>query len=467
MTERAKNRVYVFGKGLLSCFRTLEPSERWDVICTALINLSSRGMSALVSIFVLPVLLKQHGQSGTALWASAIALSSVFAFADLGLSNAIMNRNAKLHATGQSSQGLALIGHAFAINALVVSILIAVVLILAYNSDVGGRILGASLGSETAPVLLSASVPLLIAAPFTIITKAAAAESRAREEALWQMAATALTLVSLFFIARHQTSLWISVLAFTVWSALARILQAVQYAFKRNPINITLYGTREIIDSGVARSALLFMSLQAASTIAFSLDAWILNGIAHTRDTVIYVGILKLYAIPQLVVSAVAGSLWPQMARMLARNQYVELKNLLIASSLLSSIAISAFGALLFFFRAPLFGEWLGAEYIPSASILVLVTMTSAVITVGTVWGLALNAMEIMKFQIISALFMSTGLVLLKIILSKSIGLIGLPIATLVTYVPVSLIPSLLIVSSRLRACPRNNLRSIMSSAAP
>jgi O-antigen/teichoic acid export membrane protein len=209
------------------------------------------------------------------------------------------------------------------------------------------------------------------------------------------------------------------------------------------------------------------MSLQAASTIAFSLDAWILNGIAHTRDTVVYVGILKLYAIPQLVVSAVAGSLWPQMARMLARNQYVELKNLLIASSLLSSIAISAFGALLFFLRAPLFGEWLGAEYIPSASILVLVTITSAAITVGTVWGLALNAMEVMKFQIISALFMSTGLVLLKIMLTKSIGLIGLPIATLVTYVPVSLIPSLVIVSSRLRTCPRNNLRGVLSSVTP
>ena len=142
------------------------------------------------------------------------------------------------------------------------------------------------------------------------------------------------------------------------------------------------------------------------------------------------------------------------MTRMLARNEHRPLAQFIITLSLLSAGVVSAFGGILIVSKHAIFGRWLGLDYIPSTPLIIVTTIATIAIVVGTIWGLALNAMEIIKFQIIAAVLMSSILVFLKVFLCDELGLIGMPLATLIGYIPIGLIPSVILVTKRLRMQP-------------
>lgn len=428
-----------------------DPGRR-DVALTGVVSGVSRFASAAGAFVVFPFVLQRYGAAETSVWATVVSLTSIVGFADMGIGAALMNRIARMH-VAKDRQGIAqLLGTSMAVSvAICLSLLLLFLLLLPFVNWARVLGLGDVNGSE---LLIAASlvIPTLIALPFSLVARVQLAAEKGRFDAAWQLVAAVLSVAVLFGITRSGMGVWAAILASTGVPALVKILQSFVYVHGDAVYrSLAPFAIKAWFGEFLYPAAMFFV-LQACSVVAFSLDLYIANKSLGEHDTVQYAAMLRVFSMPHVLVGLLTGALWPQFARLHAKEDYSGMRKVL-SMTLFGSIGLAfLFGMALMVIRKPLFSFWLGQEYVPSLFLVMMLSVSTAVILAGTLLASALNAMEILAYQLSSAIILAAAGFLLKSYLCRIYGSVGLPIGTIAVYIPVCLIPALIILKKRFAA---------------
>jgi O-antigen/teichoic acid export membrane protein len=425
-----------------------DPGRR-DVALTGIVSGVSRFATAAGAFLVFPFVLQRYGAAETGIWATVVSLTSIVGFADMGIGAALMNRIARLH-VAKDRPGIAqLLGASMVVSVAICLFLLLVFFILLPVLN-WSKILGlGDVGGREIVITASLVIPTLIALPFSLVARVQLAAERGRFDAVWQLVASVLSVVVLFCITRSGLGVWAAILASTGVPSLIKILQSFVYVYGDPVYQSSAPFAIKAWLGEFLYPATMFFVLQVCSVVAFSLDLYIANKSLGDHDTVQYAAMLRIFSVPQVLVGLLTGALWPQFARLYAKGDFMGLKRML-SNTLLGATGLAfVFGGVLMAVRLPLFSLWLGREYAPSLLLVMMLTISTAVILAGTLLASALNAMEILGYQLSSAIILAVGGFLLKSYLCQIYGSVGLPIGTVAVYIPACLIPALFILKKR------------------
>ncbi len=430
-----------------SRLKVLHNTDFWVVGGTTLMTVLARGISVVVSLVAFPILLRKYGQNYTGLWATITSFILLSAFADLGLGNAIMNRIVQFDTLGEDEDSARVIA-AGLVSLSVVSGLGLVLAGVFVPILPWGGILNFPADPQGATAAFAAFLfPFLFGIPLTLISRVQLARRQGVTEASWQMASALLTGVWLLTVALVPFGIWYAVAAVTVPALLIRLLQtwrfwiqqgqAIQKAF---PLELgpTL---RNLVSP-----SLQFFFLQLASALAFSSDTYIVSQLHGPAEAATFAAIVRIFLVPQTIVLLVLTPVWPLATRWFAAGDHSRV--FWVAWRLIIGvlIAMALFTLMVVLFREPIFSKLIGPDHVPSVWLLSWMGVWIGIISTSAVLGVVLNAAEILRYQVLFALLMTMAILPVKYYFCRKLGLLGLPIGSVMAFIPISMLPNFYLV---------------------
>jgi O-antigen/teichoic acid export membrane protein len=386
---------------------------------------------------LVPMTLGYLGAERYGVWMAMLAVVTVLSLSDGGVGNAIVSRIAAAVARGDEDDVAADVstacGVAIAI-AGVVGAALAVALAFAPVADIFNVPSGGTIDAEVrraAAVLVAATLARI---PLDLSTSIRRGYQEGYVTGAFAIAGAVGKVVFVAIAIAMDTGIVgivVAVCLGPLLMSLANWLMLLRQRPHLRPRRALVTGTRT---RALVRGGGLFLALQIAVVVGFSSDnlvgAHVLGPAAVTT-----------YAVPSQLAFAVIGllallamPLWPAYADAAARDDWAWIRRtfgrsltVVFGSSLLAGAALVALGR-------PIVERWSNGDVVPSWSLLSGFAAWIVLSSLGTTVSALLNALHVVREQVVCALGMAALNIVLSVVLAREIGVSGLIWGTVISY---------------------------------
>jgi O-antigen/teichoic acid export membrane protein len=404
---------------------------------------ASRGLALLTVVVALPLAASHLDPAELGVWSLLVTAVALLGFADLGLSNGLMNVLADAlgrddHVTARkavtaSAAGLCALAVAGAALAAVAIVAIPWERVLNVDPTQVPS-LDAALIAFAACVL--ASIPAGLGQRVHLAYQQGWAASLTSGIgsllSLAFVAAAALTDAGLpWFVAAMLGGTALAALGETAW-VLGRSHRDLRPA--RRDLDLQVLGQ-------LRRSGLLFFVLAAAGAAAYQSDTIVISHYLGAAEVTRYAIALRLFTLVPTALAALLLPLWPVYGEALAREDLAWVRTTLRRSALLALGATGASSLLLLFVARPVLEVWTPDVPAPDHGLLLALGAWAVVSTVSTAIAMYLNGANVIRLQVVVAILMAVANLALSIVLVQEIGVAGPVWASVITQVLLVLVP--------------------------
>jgi O-antigen/teichoic acid export membrane protein len=423
------------------------------VLLTAVSSGAAKVVTTATALVSAPLTLNYLGSERFGLWMTVSSLVVFLSFADLGIGNGLLNAVATGHGRNDSREVRRAISSAAALLSAIAALIITL-FALSYPFVPWARLVNAhgELGSaEAGPTLAIFIVCTALSIPAGIVLRIQLGVQRGFESSAWQAGGSVLGLALVLVAIAAKAGLPWLVAAMAGGPLLATLVNGVVFLGVRRP---DLRPAREDVSWPLARaltgSGLLFVVMQLSSALAFGSDNLIIARTLGPSAVAGYALACRLFAIVQQANHMIVGPLWPAYREAIARGDN-SWALLYFKRSMFLSIAMTAtLGLGLALCGPQIIRWWVGNELeIPSLLFLALAVWV-LVESVGVTASMFLYATgSVASLAAVSAVF-SVVCVIARVWYVRKIGVLGMPVATILCYCALALLPATFIVRTRL-----------------
>ncbi|MDD4436548.1 MAG: oligosaccharide flippase family protein [Tissierellia bacterium] len=364
------------------------------------------------------------------LWNAITSFFTLFAFADFGLGNGLQTRLSQASGLDDESLCKRLISSTYAMLVLVAGCLMAAFLV-AYPFVNWGSLMNAE--TERAMTLAGGVVFAIVASrllsiPLSLVQRTQMALQEGYRSNLWQIVAYIFSLISVYIIAGLDlgplTMIWTSAFIVVIVSGLNMLVyfrfQKKQYrpAIKFVDINIS----RSLIRTGSA-----FFVLSILTTIGLALDNFIVAKAISLSEAATYSILFKVTHMIGGITTMLSAPMWAANGEAFARGELDWIKQSTKKMSLIL-LGISTFASIgLLIIAKPFFRIWIGEQFEFSMLVLIGMCVMQILLSVITAYFMVLNALGIVRKQIVIFAVYTPISFVLKYMLAKSYGAVAIP----------------------------------------
>lgn len=338
----------------------------------------SRGVAAVAPIITVPIALDALGATVYGAWSSALSLTALAVFADLGLGAGLMTRLAASVEAEDTQRSRRLVSSAYAAVAGVAASLLVALWASAPFVDWGAVIGGDDAKGDASieAVVLVTFTAFLITIVTNLIVRVQYACKQMGRSNLWQASGTLLGVLGVFLASRAGAdgAAFVAVAAFVppLVSGLNTVLffrGPVGRPFAPRPSYVSREAALDLLRLGVG-----FLAITTLMAISISLDTWIVGRTTSLSDAAEFSVLLRIFTVVGTLVSVLSIPLWPNYTAALRAGETAWVRHsarrmLVISPVLVGATSVAA--VLLLPWVLPL---WLGEGF--------NVSLTAA-------WGLA------------------------------------------------------------------------------
>src|SRR5450755_3957705 len=197
---------------------------------------------------------------------------------------------------------------------------------------------------------------------------------------------------------------------------------------------------------------MLFMFLQVSWVLAFASDNLIIDRVLGPPS-------VTEYAVPYRAFTAVATmavlpmlALWPAYTDAFARNDHDWLRRTFVRTLIAMSSVGIALGLAALVFARPILHAWIGNDTHFSNALLWGFALWLPTYCAGNALAVYFNALDIVRFQVITVGVMVVANVVLSIVLVHIWGVSGAIYGSLISYAALVIVPSLWYLPRQLRS---------------
>jgi O-antigen/teichoic acid export membrane protein len=264
---------------------------------------------------------------------------------------------------------------------------------------------------------------------------------------VWSAISVLISLAALLIVVKLQAGLPWLVLGFSgapllVWLLASLYVMGIQRPWlmpRLSRFNMTT--ARRLLRVGT-----LFLILQIAVTLAIFCDNMVTTQVLGASRVTEYNIAQRLFALPYMMVAMLLGGLWPAYGEAQARGDIDWIKRTLKRSMATSMALIVPASLFLATFHKPIIKLWIrkdASTVMPSFWLIVGFAIWNVMSTCGMTLSLFFNGLQIMRFQVLTAVPMAIVNLAISIILAKTWGLPGVIWGTVISYAAIVVIPSL------------------------
>ena len=422
----------------------------WTTVTAA----AAKGSALAAMLISVPLTLGYLGPERFGLWMTIAAVIAMLGFADFGLGNGILN--AVAHDSGRNdyrgihqsvSNGMIMLA---AIGLLVLAAFLAIYphvpwpAVFNVETELAAR--------ESGPVVLVLVVCFIATLPLAATHKIQLGLQQGYWGNLWEAVGSIVGLIGVVVATSLQAGLpWIALAMAGAPVVFRAVNTFVFFAYREIALRPRLAHFDPSAIRRLIRAGILFFALQLAVVIGFQSDNIIIARILGVEAVAGYDIALKLSMLPTVFIGLVVVAQWPAYGEASTRGDSAWIRRTFTRTLRLSLLFAAPFGVILLIWGDTIIKMWAGPEVMPSATLLIGISVWSVLQVIGNVIAALLNGLHVVKFQAINALLMATANILISIYLVNKIGVAGAILGTISAYTIFTLIPCWYYIRHRVR----------------
>lgn len=414
----------------------------------------ARGTSAAVSLVTVPLAIGYLGSERYGVLVALTSVATMFVFGDLGIGNALVNVVSEANSRGDREKGrralTAGLGLLLTVALLFGALAFALALLVPWADVVNAHSPVAR--EEAAPAAAIFLLLFSLAIPLSATERVRLAFQEAHVNSIWAILGSVLSFAGVVVGIAMDVSLPILIflmLAPTLVTAVGNgmwLLLVDRPWLRPNPSEVRRRDLRELTHVGS-----LFLILQVAVAVAFQSDVVVAANIVGPEAAATYAVVLRLFMFAPRLVSVGLGVLWPAYTEAIVQGDMIWVRRTLWRSLVVTVLGVGSISLVLFALQTPALDLIGRGEVHPSTGLVLGVALWAMVSSVMNCIAILLNAATAIRFQVIVAVAMAVTSISASIVLAGFIGIEGVIIGTLGSYVLVAAIPTLIYVPRLLR----------------
>jgi len=399
-------------------------------------HLLSKGLAMAVMVLSVSWTITYLGAERFGIWMTIASFAGMLTFLDLGVGNALINHIAENAARDMPAElersisgGLGFLG---LIAVAVTGVLLLLAAFLPWEAAV--KVADSRLVSETSRSAMLFAL-LFGAYLFTAgVQRVFGGLQRAFEGHLAAAIGSLLAILALWVAARNRAGVAVLLAATLGVQSLAGVpLLVLLFLRKQVSIQGMVRSTR-VEGRKLLRSGSLFLVLQIGTMIGWGADSLIISSTLGAASVVVYAVTQRLFQFISQPLATVNAPLWSAYSDARARGDRQFISQTLRRSMLLTFAAATVSAVLV-----SIFGDWLidvwtdGTATVPRpfvAAFAVLVVFECC----GNAFAMFLNGMQIVRQQVVVVILFCLLTLPLKILGIQYLGVIVIPLTTLIVY---------------------------------
>ncbi|MEO6828871.1 MAG: oligosaccharide flippase family protein [Acidobacteriaceae bacterium] len=411
---------------------------------TAFTSVTARVIRIGVSLVTVPLTLHYLGTERFGLWMTISSVLAMAGFADFGIGNGVLNTVSEAFGK-DDSEG---IKRAISSGLAVLSIISALLLIgffLAYGFVSWGHffnVKSALARAEAGPAMAIFVVCFALNIPFDVVQRTQLGLQQGFRTNFWQVFSSIVILLGILAVIHFHLSLPMLIVALAGAPVFGTALNALHFfgSSRRDLLPQWHLVSRKTI-AQIARLGGLFFILQLAFAISYSADNFIVaRNLGPTAVTVFSIPD-RMFSMLALLVTMLITPLWPAYGEAISRGDMDWVRRTLVRT-LLAVFSFTTVASLVLLLLADkILLWWVGPTIHPPFLLLLGLAIWTVIGSCGATLAVFLNGASIIKFQIIIASIFSLGCLAIKIVFTRHFGIVGVPWATVLTYILLNAIP--------------------------
>jgi O-antigen/teichoic acid export membrane protein len=419
----------------------------------SLASLVARATGWLATLAIVPLTIGAIGREMYGAWMAILGVVALLSFADLGIGNAIITRVSHANAAQVRARLSQEISSALALLCGIAAVLVGLATAMYFWVD-SAKLLNVDatqeLSTQVRRALFAVIVLYAISLPVNVVTGVRRGLQEMHVSALLEIPQAVIRVATVALAVRVGAPLW--VLASVAFGT-QMVAPLLSWAMLRSQdrADISLRNAHRQITRLILRSGLLFLGVQVAVLIGYSSDTVIaarLFGAAKVAD----------YALPsQLAIAGIGvisigvAPLWGAYADAVGRGDSGWARET-FRKSLVAMSAVGFLGAVAYLLIAPSFiGWWSRGRVQPSISIIAGFALWILLSSIGSALATFLNALHIVKLQLIASLSMAALNIVTSVALARRVGVSGLIWGTVIAFTVCILVPYTVVLPRLLR----------------
>lgn len=454
MLSKVKSMVGEVIKVLRPINPTLSEGKKYEILrlrgiyLTAIFSLFAKIISMLSIFITIPATLSYLGSELFGVWMTISSIVAMLTFADMGISNGIVNKLSKSINTEDNAETKKIITNAFCVL-LIIAVTINIMFALVSQVVKWSDFLNLSNNVDTHSVSNALYIFVFcfgLNIVFSAIQKIQLAYQLGFLASVWQIIGSVCSLVLLFiFIHLKLEMAW---LVFAV-TGVPAIFQLLNYLYFSIFVCKDNFLVRKFLEFNEIKSLLstggLFFALQISMALTYTSDNIILNSIMGAEAVTEYSVHVRLFSVIPILMGMVLIPLWPAYSAARIKEDNGWIKKVWNKSLIMALIVSISLGSLILVFLPAIFNLWLNNKVEPIYSLAYLLFIWKIFEAVGLTISCFLNGMNLIKSQAVIAVTTAVVALTLKIILVKSLGLNGVLLGTLIPFTLITFVPTFLI----------------------
>jgi len=269
---------------------------------------------------------------------------------------------------------------------------------------------------------------------------------------LWQICGSLAGLAGILTLIHMHAGLPLLITAFAGAPVVATALNMLHFfLFDRPDLRPRVYLVSRDAISRIGTFGSLFFVLQLVSAVAFSADSFIIARTLGSSSVPDYSIPQRMFSLISIMVVMMVTPLWPAYAEAVSRGDIPWVRRTLARSLLLVFVFAAGASFTLLFAAHRLIAWWIGPSIVPPFALLLGLALWTITDCCGSTLAMFLNGASILRFQIVVASIFGVACLAAKIYLTSRHGVVAIPWATLMTYLPTIVLASAIYVPRVLR----------------
>ncbi len=394
---------------------------------TLAVSLGAKGAALLALLASVPPSLAYLGGERFGLWMTALSAAGLLGIANLGLDKALLNALAAADGRGNRAAARRLVAAAMLPLAAILA-----VLAIAFSTTAPALPWAAMLNvppalAGDAGAVMAVLVPCaLLAALAGLVDTVQAAYQEGFLNSLWDAAGKLLGLLALLAAIAAGASLPVLALAFAGTPLIAALGNAGVLFLGRRPWLVPRPRLLEwAMVRGLFGAGALFFLMQVALTVAYYGDNLIVAQLFGAEAAGTYAVTARLFDLPGMLLLLAGAAFWPSFAEALARGEVAWTMRGLRRFLALSLVMVGATALPLIPWGPAALRWWAGPEIAPPAALFPAFAAFWIVAAVTQPLGVFLSAANALRFQLACTLALAVGGLVLKLLLARTLGTVG------------------------------------------
>lgn len=368
-------------------------------------GIAGRAFGLAAPFLLMPAMLAYLGAVQFGIWMTAISLTSMALFSDLGIGNGLLTRLSEAHGRQDDEAARSDIATAYLLlSAVALALAALLAMLLGAALLIGDRLHVPLPDLQTTAIVAACFAGFLATIPANVIQRVMYARQDIMLNNLWQIAGTGLAVSACFAAIAAGWPAWSVVLIYGMAPVAMMAVSAWVYFRQHRQIGPRWSAARWQSGRQLLAIGGRFLVLGIISSVALNADNAIIAAAADARTVTDYSVPAKLGSLLGLLVTTIYLPLWSANGDALARGEHEWVRRNTYRMAVAGGSTIALAAIVLTLAGNQVIALWMGQSFPHQQIVLLLMGLLSLVMAATSPFQMVLNSQGVIAWQVAPAL---------------------------------------------------------------